>query len=57
MHALHTHVSICDPICKNPEQSRIVKISDFYIMVFYIPKAFFCNSIKSILQIDVDLQG
>ena len=48
---------ICDPICKNLEQSRICKNSDFCIMVFYITKAFFCSSIKSILQIDVELQG
>ena len=26
-------------------------------MVFYTPKAFFCSSLKSILQIDVELQG
>ena len=31
--------SICDPICKNPEQSCIFKNSDFCIMVFCIPKA------------------
>ena len=48
---------ICDLICKNPEQSCIFKNSDFCIMVFYIPKAFFCSNIKSKLQIDVELQG
>ena len=46
-----------DPICKNREQSRIFKNPDFYIMVFYIPKAVSCSSIKSVLQIGVELQG
>ena len=46
-----------DPICKNPEQSRIFENSDFCIMVFCISKAFFCSSIKSVIQIGLVLQG
>ena len=48
---------ICDPICKNPEQSRILENSDFCTMVFCIPEAFFCSSIKSVIQIGLELQG
>ena len=47
---------MCDPICKNPEQSRILENSDFCTMVFCIPKAFFCSSIKSVIQIRLELQ-
>ena len=50
-------VRICDPICKNLEQSRIFENSDFCIMVFCISKAFFCSSIKSVIQIGLVLQG
>ena len=50
-------LTICDLICKNPEQSRIFENSDFCIMVFCISKAFFCSSIKSVIQIDLMLQG
>ena len=47
----------CDLICKNPKQSRIFENSDFCIMVFCITKAFFCSSIKSVIQIGLVLQG
>ena len=49
--------NICDPICKNPEQSRILENSDFCTMVFCMPKGFFCSSIKSVIQIVLELQG
>ena len=47
----------CDPICKNPEQFRIFENSGFCIVVFCISKAFFCSSIKSVIQIGLVLQG
>ena len=49
--------AICDPICKNPEQSRILENSDFCTMVLCMPKGFFCSSIKSVIQIVLELQG
>ena len=47
----------CDPICKNPEQSRILKKIQILHHGVLHTKAFFCRSIKAVIQIVLDLQG